>query len=253
MVAERAMIAKPNPAVLVQARRMLQLTPGELVSYIQPQDTRDGRRAGARQDETPIGAGERPEMKEMSSRWGETGSILIRLRGIASLTTILCRGDMLQRHLRVALGVRRFSLNIKRSLVLALPILLAAVIFISPGLAASLFAQEFHEFPPGITAVESHFAPTALPDQFRVVQALVVLPPGAVVPAHSHGGRGYVTVLEGVVLHYEGDHVDSFGPGDYWIEEPWVVGHVEVVSDVPARLLVTFTLPVGAPLMVIAE
>ncbi len=132
-------------------------------------------------------------------------------------------------------------------------VMLAIIALTLPIVPASVFAQEFHEFPPGVAPIESHFDPTALPGQFRVVQALVELAPGEVVPAHSHGGRGYVTVLEGAVVHHESGHMDAFGPGGMWVEEPGVVGYVEVVSDEPARLMVTFMLPLGAPLMVITE
>lgn len=110
------------------------------------------------------------------------------------------------------------------------------------------------ELPPGVTTVmESNFGPTEPSGTFQVIQLLVELPPGTATPPHVHGGSAYVTVLEGEVRYWEGDQEGYYGPGGIWIEDPGVPGVVVNASTERARLLVTFLLPLGAPLTTVVQ
>jgi quercetin dioxygenase-like cupin family protein len=128
--------------------------------------------------------------------------------------------------------------------------ILAIVAFALVGTHPSI-AQEL---PPGVrTVMESNFGPTERPDQFQVIQLVVELPPGTATPPHIHGGPAYVTVLEGEAIYWEGDQEGRYGTGGMWIEDPGVPGVVINAGAEPVRLLVTFLLPLGAPLTTIVE
>lgn len=112
------------------------------------------------------------------------------------------------------------------------------------GLAASLAA------PTPTTTFETRFAvdpPLRLP--FEAVQMIVDFPPGAEVARHTHGGPAYITMLDQTLTMWmDGDPERTYGPGESWVEPVGVYGSGANRGEDTARLIVTYLLPVGAPL-----
>jgi LPXTG-motif cell wall-anchored protein len=107
------------------------------------------------------------------------------------------------------------------------------------------------ELPPGPTTLQplSRLPLEASSDVFEEAQVLTLdFAPGAWTPLHSHGGLTMVRVLEGEMTRRAHGAVDVFGPGAGWIEEPGDVHAAGNEGAEPARVLVTFLLPAGAPL-----
>jgi quercetin dioxygenase-like cupin family protein len=110
------------------------------------------------------------------------------------------------------------------------------------------------ELPPGPTTLQPIArslvgTPT---DQSDEAQVLVLdFAPGSWTPIHSHGGLTLVRVLEGEMTRRAHGAVDVFGPGEGWTEEPGDIHAAGNTGDSPARVLVTFLLPNGAPLTTI--
>jgi transcriptional regulator with XRE-family HTH domain len=68
----------------------------------------------------------------------------------------------------------------------------------------------------------------------------VVVPPGNATGVHAHHGDEHHVVLEGRWRMTQGAHVEELGPGDYLAWDPTVPHDVEVVGDVPGRILVIY-------------
>ncbi|MBM2812942.1 MAG: putative Cupin 2 conserved barrel domain protein, precursor [Chloroflexi bacterium] len=149
-----------------------------------------------------------------------------------------------------SLGPVGMNRNKRRVSAMKLFAILSVVAFALAGTPPSI-AQEL---PPGVrTVMASNFGPTERPGQFQVIQLLMELPPSTATPPHSHGGRAYVTVLEGEASYWEGDQEGRYEAGAMWIEEPGVPGTVVNTGDVTVRLLVTFLLPTGAQLTTLVD
>jgi quercetin dioxygenase-like cupin family protein len=132
--------------------------------------------------------------------------------------------------------------------------LLVAVALSVGAFGSTSSASQAQDMPPGaVVVMESYFEPTENDGRFQVVQLVVDLPPGTVIPWHIHGGPAYVTVLEGQVIYWEPDYEGHYRPGDMWIEDPGVPGSAANVTDRPVRLLATYLLPVGAPLTTLVD
>jgi len=122
---------------------------------------------------------------------------------------------------------------------------LGALLLLPIGLARG------QELPPGPTTEQPL---TRLPleaDQggFDEAQVLTLdFAPGDWTPLHSHGGLTLVRVLEGQMTRKAHGIVDVFGPGEGWAEEAGDIHAAGNDGDLPARVLVTFLLPTGAPL-----
>jgi quercetin dioxygenase-like cupin family protein len=115
-------------------------------------------------------------------------------------------------------------------------------------------ASSAQDMPPGaVVAMESDFGITEFGGPVQVIQLVVELPPGAVVPPHIHGGPAYVTVLEGEVVLWEGDREARYEPGGAWIEDPRVPSAAANVGEAPVRLLATYLLAPGAPLTTLVD
>lgn len=54
---------------------------------------------------------------------------------------------------------------------------------------------------------------------FDEIQLLIEFPPGAWTPAHSHGGPGLVTVIQGQVVRRTGATDTTYRQGEGWTEE----------------------------------
>ena len=68
----------------------------------------------------------------------------------------------------------------------------------------------------------------------------VVVPPGNATGVHAHHGDEHHVVLEGTWRMTQGEHVEELGPGDYLAWDPTVPHDVEVVGEVPGRILVIY-------------
>jgi len=110
------------------------------------------------------------------------------------------------------------------------------------------------ELPPGPTTEEPlrRQAIENVEPGFDEAQMLVLdFAPGSWTPLHSHGGLTLVRVLEGEMTRNVHGVIDVFGPGEGWIEEAGDIHAAGNDGDEPARVLVTFLLPSGAPLTVV--
>jgi quercetin dioxygenase-like cupin family protein len=138
-----------------------------------------------------------------------------------------------------------------------LPALVAATVLIVGFVFAQQAGQQnqAEDLPPGPT----QFARSVLEDQsadesFDVVQLVLDFAPGAWTPMHTHGGRGIVTVLEGVMtVRMEDGTETTYQAGEMWAEEPGEYAEVGNAGDAPARVMVTFILPEGAQLTTVQE
>ena len=68
----------------------------------------------------------------------------------------------------------------------------------------------------------------------------VVVPPGTATGVHAHHGDEHHLVLEGRWRMTQGEHVEELGPGDYRAWDPTIPHDVEVMGDVPGRMLVIY-------------
>src|SRR5215208_902514 len=100
--------------------------------------------------------------------------------------------------------------------------------------------------PGPVPRVESTFEPASIPVPVELVQAVLDFPPGTVVPAHVHGGAGYVTILAGELLVEGPDGPRTYRAGDMLVEQPGQVYTAFNRTDAPASLVVTYLIPKGA-------
>lgn len=117
---------------------------------------------------------------------------------------------------------------------------------------ASVLGQDL---PPGPTTIHPIGRMPVEHDPGRVeeTQTLILdFAPGAWTPLHSHGGLTLVRVLEGEMTRRAGGAEDLFRAGEGWIEAAGDVHAAGNAGATPARVLVTFLLPKGAPLTTVA-
>lgn len=111
------------------------------------------------------------------------------------------------------------------------------------------------ELPPGPTTAYplGRMPLDHQPGPFEETQSLILeFAPGAWTPLHSHGGLTLVRVLEGEMTRRVQGTEDQFRPGEGWVETPGEVHAAGNAGGTPARVLVTFLLPKGAPLTTVA-
>lgn len=103
------------------------------------------------------------------------------------------------------------------------------------------------DLPPGPTVAQrADHQGHAPPSEFDLVQLLMVFESGSWTPLHSHGGHGYVTVLEGeMTVRVEGQDDSSYGAGDAWVEIPGEYAEVGNAGDSTAVIAVAFLLGKG--------
>ncbi|AFZ66853.1 cupin domain-containing protein [Deinococcus peraridilitoris] len=82
----------------------------------------------------------------------------------------------------------------------------------------------------------------------ELVQLVLDFAPGAFTPSHTHGGLGYVSVLEGEITVREAGKEQKYKVGESWKELPGVYAEVGNAAATPARVMATFLLPKGAAL-----
>lgn len=111
------------------------------------------------------------------------------------------------------------------------------------------------DLPPGPATLHplSRMPVEHEPGRFDEAQSLILdFAPGAWTPLHSHGGLTLVRVLEGEMTRRARGTEDVFKAGEGWIEAPDDIHAAGNASGMPARVLVTFLLPQGAPLTTVA-
>ena len=92
------------------------------------------------------------------------------------------------------------------------------------------------------------FEVASLPADYEVVSLLLDFPAGAWTPPHTHGGQGYVTVVEGEVTLRRADMEHQYRAGEGWIDPSNMVHEAGNATASPAGVIATFLLPRGAPL-----
>lgn len=98
------------------------------------------------------------------------------------------------------------------------------------------------------TIARNTFTPTRPTGAFSVVQFMMNFAPGAATPVHTHGGEGYVTVLEGEITFRAGTTERTYKAGETFTERVNEVVQARNVGQVPASVVVTYLLPKGATL-----
>jgi LPXTG-motif cell wall-anchored protein len=106
------------------------------------------------------------------------------------------------------------------------------------------------ELPPGPTQrMRTEFRPTDPPGQVELVQLVLEFAAGAFTPSHTHGGEGFVTLLEGEqTVRDQAGQDQRFQAGGSFVERPGEFLVVGNTGSTRSRVLVTFLLPEGAPL-----
>src|SRR6266550_1650803 len=74
------------------------------------------------------------------------------------------------------------------------------------------------EPPRPLVKFASVFPVSGAPRQYELVQQILDFPPGGATREHSHGGRAFVTVLEGQSTIREGVEEKVFGTGETYTE-----------------------------------
>lgn len=104
------------------------------------------------------------------------------------------------------------------------------------------------DLPPGpVQRLRTTYQVSDAPAQFELVQLVLDFAPGSFTPPHVHGGPGYVTVLEGEVVHQMAGMEHAYKAGEGWVE-PTEIHAAGNRSQAKARVLVSFLLPYGAAL-----
>jgi quercetin dioxygenase-like cupin family protein len=130
-------------------------------------------------------------------------------------------------------------------------ILSIAALAIAPMLLAT--GATLDAAPPASEGVVHLVMSQALPNQpgTDVTVITVDYPPGGSTPPHEHPGYTYAYVLQGaVVSQLDGQKPATYKAGEMWTETPHqhhMVSKNASASE-PARLLVFFLAPHGAPL-----
>ena len=98
--------------------------------------------------------------------------------------------------------------------------------------------------PPPL--IENRLAAPVLDGPRDVVERVLDYPARIAIPAHTHPGPNFATLITGeVTLSIEGQPDQVFHAGDSWIEPPNTV-HWGVAGDSPIRLITATIVPRGA-------
>lgn len=134
------------------------------------------------------------------------------------------------------------------------PLVLALAIALAPPSGPPItLASPFAALPTDSSAAwfDVEQPPTA---PFESVQMVVDFPPGARVGRHTHGGPGYITMLAGIMTMSIGDApVRAYGPNESFVEPFKLVAEGANLHAEQASLLVTYLLPVGAPITTLVQ
>jgi quercetin dioxygenase-like cupin family protein len=138
-------------------------------------------------------------------------------------------------------------------------------------LAVMALALAVTLLPPSGSAVTLAAAPSALAQPtasfeawfdveqpptapFEAVQMVVDFPAGAHVGRHVHGGPGYITMLDGELTMAIGDApVRAYRTDESFVEPFKLVASGANLTAAPSSVLVTYLLPVGAPVTTLVQ
>lgn len=80
---------------------------------------------------------------------------------------------------------------------------------------------------------------------YEAHQSILLFVPGAEAPLHSHGGPGYISILEGELTLYEDGVENVYSAGDSLVETPDKVYKGGNYTDEDMVLMVTYLVPEG--------
>ncbi len=104
--------------------------------------------------------------------------------------------------------------------------------------------------PPGITVKPLQRTPLAGDATREVVMAAAEFAPGATMGRHTHHGDEYATVIEGTLeLRVEGQAPKRIAAGEAYHNERDVAHETLNSGDTPARLISTFIIDKGRPII----
>lgn len=112
-----------------------------------------------------------------------------------------------------------------------------------------LVVAQAQQLPPGPQALASNTFADA--HRMQLVQFFLDFAPGAWTPLHTHGGVGFISVLEGTMTVKEAGKTTAYKAGETWIEHPGTAAEVGNATQAKARLFVSFLLPKGAALTLV--
>jgi len=102
------------------------------------------------------------------------------------------------------------------------------------------------EDPPRPTQrMVSTFPVSAAPAQYELVEQVVDFAPGAATRLHQHGGRAYVTVIEGQIAFSQGGVDTVYGSGQSYIEEAGSFHTLTNKGSAKARIFISVLLSPG--------
>ena len=127
---------------------------------------------------------------------------------------------------------------------------LKALAIVASMVMLALFGSQAFAAEMAIT-MQGEMAPPEGLKSFKAMTFAVDVPPGVVIPLHSHQGRGQVLLLDGEVTIQElGGKETIYHKGDVWIEEVDNVHGGRNSGQTTASLIWTILLPDGAQLEV---
>jgi len=132
--------------------------------------------------------------------------------------------------------------------------LLSGILFVALlSLSIGLVSAQVQDLPPGpVQQLRASYEVDDAPPEAQVVQIILDFEPGAFTPPHTHGGPGFVTVLEGEMTRRINGVDETFRAGEGWIE-PGVVHQAGNLTDTKATVLFVCLLPPGAQLTTLAD
>jgi quercetin dioxygenase-like cupin family protein len=137
---------------------------------------------------------------------------------------------------------------------LTLVMLAAAVSIVAPVVTSPARPVAALEVARPTTAFEAWFdvqQPPTLP--MEAVQMVVDFPAGSRVGRHVHGGPGYITMIANVLTMWIGDApMRTYSRGESFVEPFKLVAEGANLSSQQASVIVTYLLPVGAPVTTLA-
>ncbi len=132
---------------------------------------------------------------------------------------------------RLTARMRRLPQMIKAALAVAALLGLTALGPTRPAVA---------EDPPRpAQRMASSFPVSAAPAQYELSEQVLDFAPGAATRLHQHGGKAYVTVIEGQVIFRQGGVETVYNRGQSFTEEAWSFHTLVNKSGVKARIFIT--------------
>lgn len=128
------------------------------------------------------------------------------------------------------------------------PVLIALIVLAVGGAVASYAAT------PGPIILGTATSPINVKaGDYNLIAQAIDVPPGGVVPKHSHPGPVVVQVVTGAVTVTDGTGAKTFKAGSMFTENPGVVHSAANSGSVTARLAVSYLIPKGMEAIVWAK